>query len=143
MAGLAVAGLAVAGRGARYASRTRNQPVEAFGHERRTRAWRWAAQTFDDKWPTAVGLLQLRARIDTELSGQRLAALAGAVGEDIFDAICAQPALALSIDASTVPLTPDVALATGQVAVDAAMADPRGRSAEILDVVAAILKTIA
>lgn len=140
MSGLAVAAvLEVVGRGDRYARRYRSQPVEAFGQQRRTRDWRLAALSHPAQWPIAVGLLRLRARIDAELSGQRLAALAEAVGEDLFDAICAVDVPAAGPSRSSVPLTPQLARANGQAVIESAQGNPRGSDADLLDVAATVL----
>ncbi|WP_157084655.1 hypothetical protein [Sphingomonas pituitosa] len=76
------------GRGARFARRASGQPGVRFGDLAKLPDWLDATDEQRARIAAAAGLLRHRRAIDAELSGLRLAALAGAVGEPLFDAVC-------------------------------------------------------
>lgn len=76
------------GRGARFARRASGQPAMGFGDLAKLPDWLDAPDGQRARIAAAAGLLRHRRAIDAELSGPRLAALAAAVGEPLFDAVC-------------------------------------------------------
>jgi len=76
------------GRGARFARRASGQPAVRFGDLAKLPDWLDAPEEQRVRIAAAAGLLRHRRAIDAELSGPRLAALAAAVGEPLFDAVC-------------------------------------------------------
>ena len=123
--------------------RVRGRPVAAFGEERRRRGWLAAAASHADRWPAAVGLLALRHDIDAELSGHRLAALADAAGEALFDGACDAPVPDFVRRSVDQPLTPEAMLAAGRSTIAFATANPRSDEAALLDLAVAILRGTA
>lgn len=76
------------GRGARFTRRASGQPAVQFGDLAKLPDWLDASEEQRARIAAAAGLLRHRRAIDAELSGPRLATLAAAVGEPLFDALC-------------------------------------------------------
>lgn len=77
------------GRGARFAQHWSGYAGPTFADMAAVPRWLMLPPDQQARVAQAVGLMRHRAAIDRELSGPRLAILAEAVGEDLFDAVCA------------------------------------------------------
>ncbi|GAA0745340.1 hypothetical protein CA233_20865 [Sphingomonas sp. ABOLD] len=107
------------GRGARFARRASGQPPVSFGDLAKLPDWLDAPEAQRARIAAAAGLLRLRRAIDTELSGPRLAALAAAVGEPLFDAVC-EAEVPEIVSAEKLP-SPERVLAVGTQLLEAAL----------------------
>ena len=87
-----IATLAPPGRGARFSGRANGEATPRYGDLAKLPDW--LEQPADKREQVAglTALLRYRRAIDAELSGPRLAQIADAVGETLFDAACEVPA---------------------------------------------------
>ena len=79
---------APASRGARFARRMTGAPRPVYSDLAKVPEWLSEPAEARERLAALAGLLRYRAAIDVELSGPRLAMIAEAVGEDLFDAAC-------------------------------------------------------
>ncbi|WP_139810006.1 hypothetical protein [Sphingomonas azotifigens] len=107
------------GRGARFARRARGQSVVCFGDLAKLPDWLDAPEAQRARIAAAAGLLRHRRAIDAELSGPRLAALAAAVGEPLFDTVC-EAEVPEMVGAEKLP-PPERVLAAGRQLLEAAL----------------------
>jgi hypothetical protein len=97
--------------------------TSAFATLKALPTWAGFAKSDQHRIALVAALLQLRPLIDKELSGARLSALAGLVGEERFDAICAEkidPTWSAKDALSTLP-APSQLLSRGQAILNAAL----------------------
>ncbi|PVX28369.1 hypothetical protein [Sphingomonas pokkalii] len=107
------------GRGARFARRAQGRPAVRFGDLAKLPAWLDVPVERRSRIAAAAGLLRYRPAIDAEISGPRLAALAAAVGEALFDAVCEAPVTG-TIDADKLP-PPDRVIEAGALLLEAGL----------------------
>lgn len=107
------------GRGARFARRASGRLAVRFGDLAKLPDWLSASEAQRARIAAAAGLLRHRRAIDAELSGPRLAALAAAVGEPLFDSVCAADVPELA-GAETLP-PPERVIAAGAQLLEAAL----------------------
>ncbi len=107
------------GRGARFARRASGLPAVRFGDLPKLPDWLDASEEQRKRIAAVAGLLRHRRAIDAELSGPRLAALAAAVGEPLFDAVCEAEVPEMA-GAEKLP-PPERVLAAGEQLLEAAL----------------------
>jgi hypothetical protein len=99
-------------RSARFVRRANRQAEPSFTDMAMVPDWLMLPPLRQDRVARLAGLVQHRAAIDHELSGPRLAMLAAAVGEDLFDAACAADLAVAPANLAALP-RPDVLIADG------------------------------
>ncbi len=129
----ALAGRAAITRGERFLSRSGAQglPIASLADVLHLPAWLLSPRPLQTRIAMAAALLLHRPSLDRELSGTRLAVLAGLVGETLFDAVCAEPlagatwAPACADSGAALPPPAQLA-ASGRVMLERTLAPPLG-----------------
>ncbi|MBB5710901.1 hypothetical protein [Sphingomonas xinjiangensis] len=87
-----IATLAPKGRGARFGARASGNAAPRYDDLAKLPDWLNQPMEKREQVAALAALLRYRRAIDAELSGPRLAQIAAAVGEALFDAACEVPA---------------------------------------------------
>ncbi len=100
------------GRGGRFALRRAGGETARFADLFHVPDWLMLDNGGQERVARLAGLIKYRTAIDRELSGPRLAMVAEAVGEDVFDAACAAELPRAADDVTELP-RPDALVADG------------------------------
>jgi hypothetical protein len=109
-------------RGSRFANRMAGVANPTFTDLAAVARWLMLPSDEQARVAMAAGLLQHKNALDRELSGQKLAALADVIGEDLVDAVAALPSEE-SVETNSLP-PPETLVAEGWSILHRGLPDP-------------------